>query len=152
MALSDLWKTAIADLAPGQPTDDDYRTIAIDLLNKIALGVGSTGTGATKFPAQGAQAFAKSQAVAGAKKLYSVTGYNSNASAQYILLFDLAALPANGTIPLLALQAVGKNAFSWDFGPEGMSMAAGVVVANSSNDTSLTLGGAADCLFCILTN
>lgn len=151
MALSDLWKTAIADLAPGQPTDDDYRTIAVDLLNKIALGVGSTGTGGTKSPAQGAQALATNQAVAGAKKLYSVTGYNSKASNQYILLFDAATLPANGTVPLLALQANSKNAFAWDFGPEGMSMSTGVVVANSSTDTTLTVGSA-DCFFVILTN
>lgn len=47
MSLNTLWAAAKADLAPGQPTDDDFRMIVIYLLEQILLGGGGGGGAAT---------------------------------------------------------------------------------------------------------
>lgn len=84
-------------------------------------------------------------------RCFTITGFNTKASDQYIMVFDAAAVPSNGTVtPVAVLLAPAGYQFSFNW-PDGRLFANGVVVANSSTVTSggnLTLTiGSADCLF-----
>jgi hypothetical protein len=88
---------------------------------------------------------ASSIVLAGAHELYGFTVNNTKASAQYVLVFDLAALPANGAVPDVSLTASA----SLDKGVlwlPARRMNQGIVIANSSTADSLTIGSA-DCFF-----
>lgn len=72
-------------------------------------------------------------------RVYFVSGYNSDNVDTFLLLFDAAALPANGTAPSrsplrLPKQSTGYR--SWDIGSE---FSVGCVVALSSTADTLTL-------------
>lgn len=77
--------------------------------------------------------------------LYGVTVTNTLASSQYVLLFDATAVPADGAVPILAklLPASDAVGFSW---LPGRTFLTGIVVCNSTTNTSKTLG-LANCLF-----
>ncbi len=83
-------------------------------------------------------------ASANPSRLYSVTGYNSSASDQYIQVHDTTSVPANGAVPKLVLVAYAGTAFSFDF-PTGRICATGITICNSSTAATKTLGSA-DCL------
>lgn len=78
--------------------------------------------------------------------LHSVCGRNG-AVAQEIQIFDLAALPANGTFTPLSLPVAANDWFAFFFGP-GQPMANGIVVCNSTTANTKTIG-AADCSFSV---
>lgn len=84
-------------------------------------------------------------------RLFTITGWNNKASDQYIMVFDAAALPADGTVtPVAVLLAPTGYQFSFNW-PDGRLFANGVVVCNSS--TVVSAGnitktiGSADCIF-----
>lgn len=83
-------------------------------------------------------------AAAGQTYLFGFTVYSSKLAAQFVLLFDANAIPANGAVPLFALPVSSSNFVSTSYSDTPRSMEAGIVVCNSSTDTSLTLGSA-DC-------
>lgn len=86
-------------------------------------------------------------ASAGVARLYGFTVYNSKASGQYILVFDAAAVPANGAVSVMPALKVPTDAnVSVYFGSVGRSFDRGIVVTNSTTATSLTIG-LADCQF-----
>lgn len=122
--------------------------IVQELLYQIETAL--SGGSVVLAPANGAPSLglASSKTVAGAHTVFSVFGFNSNANPQFILLFDAAALPANGTVTAFALLAGGQQQFSWDFGPRGLTFSNGISVCNSSTAPSKTIG-AADCTFII---
>ena len=74
------------------------------------------------------------------------TVYNSNAADQFLCVFEGGSLPASGTVPLFTIALPTKQAAGVAFTPNGRFCENGLVLANSSTDTSLT-AGAADCLF-----
>ena len=78
-------------------------------------------------------------------RCFDIVGYNNSVSDQYIHVYDAAALPAEGTVPLaVLLSAAGfQFSFSWS---AGRLFANGIVVCNSSTAITKTLG-AANCLF-----
>jgi hypothetical protein len=78
--------------------------------------------------------------------VYGVTGYNSKASAQFILLFDAIALPAEGAAPKVVITAAASSNFSIDFGAYGRAFTNGIVICNSSTGPTKTIGSA-DCWF-----
>jgi hypothetical protein len=84
---------------------------------------------------------------AGACRLFGITGYSNKGSAQFIQLFDLAALPADNAIPTLPI-AVGAGAgassgnFGLYFGTAGRWFDRGVVLCNSSTLATKTIGSA----------
>jgi hypothetical protein len=83
--------------------------------------------------------------IAGAHELFGFTVNNTNASAQYVLVFDLATLPADGAVPDVSFTAVAAADKGVVWLP-ARRMNQGVVIANSSTAASLTLGSA-DCFF-----
>lgn len=73
-------------------------------------------------------------------------GYNAKGSAQFILLFDKASVPADGDIPIFALTAATAANFSKEFGPTGLRFQNGLAISNSSTVATRTVGSA-DCQF-----
>lgn len=92
-------------------------------------------------------ALAKSIVVkTGIGKLFGFTVTSTNVAAQFVLLFDAIALPANGALPVAAFNVALTNSASAYYGSVGRAFTRGIVLANSTTQGTLTIG-AADCLF-----
>ena len=79
-------------------------------------------------------------------RVYGWTVYSSRTSLQYILVFDASTLPADASVPLFALQVDASSVNGVFFGPMGRVFQQGLVLCNSSTDTTKTVGSA-DCFF-----
>lgn len=75
-------------------------------------------------------------------KVLSVHGYNSKGSAQFIQIFDAAALPADTAVPLLTITVATASNFTITFPADGLPCATGIVVCNSSTGPTKTIGSA----------
>ena len=82
----------------------------------------------------------------GRTQLYGFAGVNTKAAAQFILAFDATAIPANGAIPAVVLNAPASDNFWISWAPAWRNFQEGVVLCNSSTAATLTLGSA-DCWF-----
>lgn len=90
-------------------------------------------------------AYAASKVVkASAGVLYGFSGYNSKASAQFILFFDSATVPADAAQAVLVILAPAAGNFSYDPGPLGRAFTTGISWSNSSTAPTKTIGSA-DC-------
>lgn len=88
-------------------------------------------------------AYAASKVVkASAGRLFSVNGYNSKGSAQFIQVHNATSLPADTAVPLIVITAPATGNFSIDFGPLGIPLSTGITLANSSTGPALTVGSA----------
>ena len=74
--------------------------------------------------------------------IFSVTGYNASASAQFIQIHDAASLPADTAIPKVILSVPASSNFYYDFGEIGRFCENGIVVCNSSTGETKTIGSA----------
>lgn len=79
-------------------------------------------------------------------RLCGLSGYSSKASAQYILIFDAATLPADGVAPVLRIPVAAVDKFAMDFNNNPRVFDTGIVICNSSTVLTKTLGSA-DCTF-----
>lgn len=77
--------------------------------------------------------------------LYGFTVYSSKASAQFIQVFDAAALPADGAIPACVFTAAAAANLAANWIP-GRIFQTGCVICNSSTGPTKTIGSA-DCFF-----
>lgn len=81
----------------------------------------------------------------GSGMLYGFTVYNSNASAQFIQIFDNAKAPASGDVPDVVFTVQATTNLGVDWIP-GRPFHAGCFIANSTTGPTYT-AGAADCFF-----
>lgn len=82
---------------------------------------------------------------ASAGRLYSFSGYNANAAAQFIQVHNTTSLPSNTTVPVITFTVPGLSNWSYDF-PLGKYFSTGITVCNSSTQATLTVG-TTDCWF-----
>jgi hypothetical protein len=78
--------------------------------------------------------------------VYGFTVTNTNAAAQFLLMFDSATLPADGAVPLIGKSMSASDAVGFSWAPQGREFVSGLVLCNSSTQATKTIG-AADCLF-----
>lgn len=143
MALPDIFPN-MAALAHDPPQISLVKIVA--LLSQQAFGGVVGATSLTRVPS-GANAYAASVEIkAGAGVIKTLSIHNKNGAARYVLIFDAAALPADGTVPLQALN-VGANAtVSFDFGADGLPFTDGMFACLSTTEDTKTLAGT-DALF-----
>jgi hypothetical protein len=91
-------------------------------------------------------ALAASLVITGQLRVYGFTVYSSSASSQYVLMFDASTLPADTQVPIVALPILANNQVSAYYGKSGRVFNRGIVLCNSTTDTTKTLGSA-NCFF-----
>ncbi len=85
-------------------------------------------------------------AFTGQGRVLGVSVSSTKTTAQFVQIFDAAAVPATGAIPVVSVDIATVTARGIAFDPYGRWFDRGCVVANSSTQGSLTIGSA-DCLF-----
>ena len=77
--------------------------------------------------------------------LFGFTVMNTKASAQFILVFDASALPADGVAPACVFSVAASTVLPVQYIPS-RTFRQGLVICNSSTAATKTIG-AADCYF-----
>jgi hypothetical protein len=100
-----------------------------------------------QFPRNGTSSALEASRVtlAGSGRVYGFTVYNSNAAAQFILVFDQSTVPADGETADVVLKAPAGDVLGVNWLP-GRWFRSGCVLCNSSTAPTKTVG-AADCFF-----
>jgi len=126
-----------------QQSDDE-----LQLLTKLLAlqNAGPNGAAATGVMSTALEASHVLKGTAG--KLHSISVFNSKASAQFILIMDAAAVPANGAVTLLEVPiAIAAGATVKIDYPRPLIASAGICVCNSSTGSFTKTIGSADCVF-----
>ena len=85
-------------------------------------------------------------AKASAGKLYSLHGYNSKATDQFIQIHNTTTLPADTAVPAYTFVAKALSNFTLPLPSAGRMFTTGIVVCNSTTGPTKTIG-LADCWF-----
>ena len=75
-------------------------------------------------------------------RLFGFQGFSNKGAAQFVQLFDLASVPADGAVPDEIVNVSASSNYSFSFGAVGRWMYRGVVLCNSSTAATKTLGSA----------
>ena len=89
---------------------------------------------------------AASYVATGYLRVYGFNVYSSNAAAQSILMFDSSSLPVDTAVPLMTFAIGASGNVGVYFGRMGRLFRRGLVLCNSSTNTTKTIGSA-DCFF-----
>ena len=133
--------TAQVDITTGQPTaqgqaDQGAMVVQIPCALQTCAPLNATVT-----------AYAASLVIKASEgALFYVSGYNSKNAEQFILIFDAAALPADGAIPKVVYRVDARADFDFPFDHFGRHFTNGIVICNSSTGPTKTIGSA-DCWF-----
>ena len=84
--------------------------------------------------------------VPGRLVVYGFTAYSSLGSAQWVHVYDANAIPSSGASPLFAWNVSAHSGVGFDWTPRGRQFQTGLVLVNSTAETTLTQG-AANCFF-----
>lgn len=129
-------------IAPATDDGDEVK-IAADLYGHLYVIVAPPSTSPWSKSATSSPAGEASHSVAKPATWLEVVAFNNTAATAYLMIFDDATLPANGTVPDVTAIAVGAgDTVAVDVGPDGLTFTKGVTVALSSTPLSLTLDGA----------
>lgn len=74
--------------------------------------------------------------------LFTLTATNTSASDQYVLVFDAAAVPADGTAAKCVLRISAGATASLDYAVRGKVFRSGICWSNSSSAPLKTIGAA----------
>lgn len=80
-------------------------------------------------------------------RVYGFSVFSSNASSQFILMFDASTLPADTAVPLMAFPISNSANLGLYFGPMGRIFQRGLILCSSSTSTTKTINATADCFF-----
>lgn len=79
--------------------------------------------------------------------VYGFTAFSTNASTQYVLMFDARSVPGAGAVPILSLDCQTNTLRGVSYTPNGREFFEGLVLVTSSAAGSLTANAAADTIF-----
>ena len=74
--------------------------------------------------------------------LFSIFGYNSKASAQFIQIFDSATVPADTAVPIITFTVPASSNFAIDSNSVKVPFTNGIAWSNSSTGPTKTIGSA----------
>ena len=99
-------------------------------------------TSANTSPSVDVSAAAEASSVAKASA-GTAYGFSANSSAAgYIQFHNATSLPANTTVPFLTYPIAANETIAYDFGVYGERFSTGIVIAYSTTQQTLTIGGA----------
>lgn len=81
--------------------------------------------------------------------LFEIAGYSSNASAQFIQIFDSDTLPADTAAPMLTFAVAATSNFSFDVPITGLPFTNGLWICNSTTGPTKTIGVADTYFFAV---
>ncbi len=136
--------------APGVLLDGQETQMRCDATGALVTTGGGGGGGAVTFDPPltfdtGGTLAASGVARVTAGTMLDINVYNGSASPVFVQLFDAAAVPADGAVPVttvLNIPAGGNGSLSFADG-QGRSFTTGIAWAASSTDTTKTITAAA---------